>query len=140
MDSRGMRDYRKQKALRQYIADSAGGQKRTRSYYLSSQGEWQVSVSIDIGQNLLFDGVGLQPVLVQLFGGFIAQGLRGPNLLIDPLPSEQCSLGPAYIGGHGLHLVKLFIIGAKRAFYPSVSLRVVGTVKGAEGRGTWFLS
>jgi hypothetical protein len=97
-------------------------------------------VSIDIGQNLLFDGVGFQPVPVQLFGGFIAQGLRGPNLLIDPLPSEQCSLGPAYIGGHGLHLVKLFIIGAKRAFYPSVSLRVVGTVKGAEGRGTWFLS
>ena len=135
-----MRDYRKQKALRQYIADSAGGQKRTRSYYLSSQGEWQVSVSKDIGQNLFFDGVGFQPTLVKLFGGFITQGLMGPDLLIDPVPSEQGSLGPACSGGHGLHLVKLFLIGVKRAFYPSVSLRVVGTVKGAEGRGTWFLS
>jgi hypothetical protein len=36
-----------------------------------------------------------------------------PDLLIDPVPSEQGRLGPAYIGGHGLYLVELFLIGAE---------------------------
>ena len=96
------------------------------------------ATSIDIGQNLLFDGVGFQPVVVKLFGGFMTKGLMGPDLLIDPVPSEQRSLGPVSIGGPGLYLVELFFIGAERAFHPSVSLRVGGTVKGAEGRGRSF--
>jgi hypothetical protein len=140
-DSRGMGDYHKQKALRQYIADSARGQKRTKPYYIIYHHEKNGKFLYNVNRyrtKSFFDGVSFQTVLVKLFDGFITLGLVEQYLLIDVVPSEQHSLGPACIGGHGLYLVELFLIGAERAFYPSVSLRVGGTIKGAEGRSCSF--
>jgi len=52
-----------------------------------------------IGQRLLSHGMGIEPVLVELVWGLVAQGLVRPDSLVEVIPAEEGCLQPAQIGG-----------------------------------------
>ena len=79
-----------------------------------------------IGQDLLSSGVRVQPVLVELLGGEIAQGLVRAHGLIDSIPGQESGFQPAQVGGQFFHLVELLFVGAEAPLHLAVALRVVG--------------